>query len=136
LPAVRRASPEINLGIMPGAGGTQRLLRRVGRSVASRMVLAAEFLGAGDALRFGLVAEVTEPELTVERSLDLAQTIAGKPSLAVRQAKEALRYADESHLAEGLRFERKAFCVLGASEDRNEGIAAFLEKRTPDFKGK
>ena len=128
--------PEVNLGLMPGAGGTQRLIRAVGKSVAMKMVLAGDFLSGRQALEAGLVGELTQPELTIARAIELASRIAKQPPLAVRQAKEALLHAYDSHLTDGLKFERKAFCILGASEDRNEGIAAFLEKRKPRFKGK
>jgi len=132
----RFGQPEINLGIMPGAGGTQRLIRAVGKSTAMKMVLAGEFLSARQALAAGLVAEVTPAELSIERAVALAGVIADKSPLAVRQAKEVLLQAFDTHLSEGLRLERKAFCLLGASEDRNEGIQAFLEKRKPQFKGR
>ena len=128
--------PEINLGIIPGAGGTQRLIRAVGKSVAMKMVLADERITAQEALQFGLVAEVTIPEMTIERAIKLAQIIASKPPLAVQQAKEVLLQAFESDLETGLLYERKAFTVLAASEDRNEGIQAFIEKRKPEFKGR
>jgi len=128
--------PEINLGIIPGAGGTQRLIRAVGKSVAMKMVLADERITAREALQFGLVAEVTIPEMTIERATRLAQTIASKPPLAVQQAKEVLLQAFETDLETGLLYERKAFTVLAASDDRNEGIQAFMEKRKPEFKGR
>jgi len=127
--------PEINLGIMPGAGGTQRLIRAVGKSLAMKIVLAGEFIGAEEAKQSGLVAEVTAVEMTIERAIALAKSIASKPSLAVQQAKEVLLQAFESHLQAGIAYERKAFTVLSATEDRNEGIAAFLEKRPPQYKG-
>ena len=128
--------PEVNLGLMPGAGGTQRLIRAVDKSVAMKMVLTGEFISGKQAVELGLAAELTQSELTIERAIELAARIAKQPPLAVRQAKEALLHAFESHLPDGMKFERKAFCVLAASEDRNEGIAAFLEKRKPQFKGK
>jgi enoyl-CoA hydratase len=128
--------PEINLGIIPGAGGTQRLLRAVGKSLASKMVLSGEFIDARSALNAGLVAEITQPELTLETAQKLATTIASKSPLAVQQAKAALSQAFETSLSSGLDFERKTFVMLAASEDRNEGIQAFLEKRKPNFKGK
>jgi enoyl-CoA hydratase len=134
--SARFGQPEVNLGIMPGAGGTQRLIRAVGKSRAMKMVLGGEFISGREALECGLAAELTVPELTIERTIALAAIIASKPPLAVRQAKEAVLATYETHLSDGLRFERKAFCLLGASEDRQEGISAFLEKRTPEFKGK
>ena len=127
--------PEINLGIMPGAGGTQRLLRAVGKSLAMQMVLSGEPISARRALEAGLVSEITPPELTVERALQIASTIAKKAPLAVRLAKEALLKAQDLDLASGLRFERHAFTLLAGTADRNEGIRAFQEKRPARFNG-
>lgn len=127
--------PEINLGIMPGAGGTQRLLRAVGKSLAMQMVLTGEPITAHQAQQAGLISEVTEPELTVERALAIARKIASKAPLAVRLAKEALLKAQDTDLASGLRFERHAFTVLAGTQDRNEGIQAFQQKRSPRFTG-
>lgn len=128
--------PEINLGIIPGAGGTQRLIRTVGKALATKMVLAGEFINAEEAQTAGLVAEVTQPELSLERATKLAVTIARKPPIAVRAAKEALLNSFETSLNTGLELERKLFISLAATEDRNEGIAAFMEKRRPNFQGK
>jgi len=128
--------PEINLGIIPGAGGTQRLIRAVGKSLASQMVLSGQFIDAETALSAGLVSEITQPELTLERAQQLARIIAAKSPLALRQAKQALQQAFETPLGSGLEFERKAFVMLAGSEDRREGIDAFLEKRKPEFKGR
>lgn len=128
--------PEINLGIMPGAGGTQRLTHAVGKSLAMRMVLTGEPIDARTALRHGLVAEVAPPELTIERAVAIAAAIAAKPPLAVRLAKEAVLKAAELPLAEGLAHERRAFSLLFASDDKREGVAAFLEKRKPAFTGR
>lgn len=128
--------PEINLGIIPGAGGTQRLIRAVGKSVAMKMVLSGEFIGAKEAKELGLVAEVTLPELSLERAIELAVLISRKPPLAVKQAKEVLLQSFETHLDAGLKFERKAFTMLAGTDDRNEGIASFFEKRSPKFKGR
>ncbi len=127
--------PEINLGIMPGAGGTQRLLRAVGKSLAMQMVLSGEPISARRALEAGLVSEITPPELTIERALQIATTIANKAPLAVRLAKEALLKAQDLDLASGLRFERHAFTLLAGTADRNEGIRAFQEKRPARFNG-
>ena len=128
--------PEINLGLIPGAGGTQRLLRAVGKSLAMKMVLAGDFIDARTALAAGLVAEITQPELTIERAMKLAARIASKSPLAVQLAKEALLHAFDSSLDGGLQFERRSFALLAASDDRNEGIAAFIEKRKARFTGK
>ena len=131
----RFGQPEINLGIIPGAGGTQRLLRAVGKPLAMQMVLSGEAIDARHALQAGLVSEVTEPELTVERALQVARAIAAKAPLAVRLAKEALLKAQDTDLASGLRFERHAFTLLAGTADRNEGIRAFQEKRPARFLG-
>ena len=131
----RFGQPEINLGIMPGAGGTQRLLRAVGKSMAMQMVLTGEPISARQALRSGLVSEVTQPEFTVERALHIAHSIATKAPLAVRLAKEALLKAMDTDLASGLRLERHAFTLLAGTRDRDEGIRAFQEKRLPAFTG-
>lgn len=128
--------PEINLGIIPGAGGTQRLTRTIGRSRAMEMVLAGSFLSAREALAFGLVSRVVPPELTITKALELARVIAAKPPLAVKAAKQAVRASEELPLAEGLKAERALFCQLFATADRREGLAAFAEKRTPKFEGK
>lgn len=131
----RFGQPEINLGIMPGAGGTQRLLRAVGKSMAMQMVLTGEPISARQALHSGLVSEVTQPEFTVERALHIAHSIATKAPLAVRLAKEALLKAMDTDLASGLRLERHAFTLLAGTRDRDEGIRAFQEKRRPAFTG-
>jgi enoyl-CoA hydratase len=132
----RFGQPEINLGIIPGAGGTQRLLRAVGKSLAMQMVLTGEAIDARHALRAGLVSEVTQPEFTVERALQVARVIARKAPLAVRMAKEALLKAQDTDLASGLRFERHAFTLLAGTADREEGIRAFQEKRAPRYLGR
>ena len=132
----RFGQPEINLGIIPGAGGTQRLLRAVGKSLAMQMVLTGEAIDARHALRAGLVSQVTQPEFTVERALQVARVIARKAPLAVRMAKEALLKAQDTDLASGLRFERHAFTLLAGTADREEGIRAFQEKRPARFLGR
>lgn len=128
--------PEINLGIIPGSGGTQRLTAAVGKSNAMLLNLTGMFMDARTALAQGLVSEVVAPELTVERAASIAATIAAKPPLAVRMAKEAVLKAFEVGLEQGLHIERRAFCQLFATEDKQEGVNAFLEKRKPDFKGR
>ncbi|MBL4826640.1 MAG: 2,3-dehydroadipyl-CoA hydratase [Spongiibacteraceae bacterium] len=128
--------PEINLGIIPGAGGTQRLIRAVGKSRAMKMVLSGELMDAKEALSAGLVAEVCVAALSREVAISLAKTIAAKAPLAVKQAKEVLLKSYETHLGAGLDYERKAFTILAGTQDRNEGIAAFLEKRPAHFTGK
>lgn len=127
--------PEINLGVIPGAGGTQRLTLAVGKALAMRMVLAGEFIDAATALSAGLVAEVRAPEATIERAVELAVRIASKSPVAVRLAKQAVLASFEGALSQGLVLERAAFCQLFATADKAEGVAAFLEKRAPEFKG-
>jgi enoyl-CoA hydratase len=132
----RFGQPEINIGVIPGAGGTQRLTRAIGKSKAMRMVLTGEPITASEAERAGLVALVTQDELVVEDALALAATIAQKSPIALRLAKEAVNAAYEMSLTEALAHERRLFYLLFASEDQKEGMAAFLEKRAPDFTGR
>jgi enoyl-CoA hydratase len=127
--------PEISIGVMPGAGGTQRLTRAIGKAKAMRMVLTGEPITAREAFDAGLVAVVTQDELVVEDALALAATIATKSPIALRVAKEAVNAAYEMSLTDALAHERRLFYLLFSSEDQKEGMAAFLEKRTPDFKG-
>ena len=134
--SARFGQPEINLGTMPGAGGTQRLIRTVGKALAMKMVLSGEMIDAATALTAGLAAEVTTDEQTIERTLALAEVIASKSPLAVALAKESMLRSFEVGLETGLSLERKSFSLLAASADRKEGIAAFLEKRQPVFTGK
>lgn len=128
--------PEINLGTIPGSGGTQRLPRVVGKHRAMEMVLTGEFISATDAHRYGLANRVVPVELLLDEAKALANKIAAKPPIAVAAAKEAVLKSANTSLDEGLDFERKSFYMLFASEDRNEGMKAFLEKRKPLFKGK
>ncbi|MBB6211167.1 enoyl-CoA hydratase-related protein [Novispirillum itersonii] len=128
--------PEVNLGIIPGAGGTQRLTRAIGKSNAMLLNLTGTFLDARTALAQGLVSELTQPELTVSRALEIAAVIAAKPPLAVRMAKEAVLKSFETGLEQGLHAERRSFCQLFATADKQEGVAAFLEKRRPVFTGR
>jgi enoyl-CoA hydratase len=128
--------PEINLGMIPGAGGTQRLARIAGKPLAMLMVLTGRPIDAAAALAAGIVVEVDEPESALARAVQIASLIAAKPPLAVRLAKEAVLRAYEAPLAEALAADRQAFALLAASHDRNEGIAAFLEKRPPQFLGR
>ncbi len=128
--------PEINLGVIPGAGGTQRLTRAVGKSIAMDMILSDRRLSADEALRFGLVSRVAPAESYLALALEVAGVIAAKPPVALRLAKEAVNAAYESTLAEGVRLERRLFTLLFATEDQKEGMAAFAEKRTPEWKGR
>ncbi len=128
--------PEIGIGVIPGAGGTQRLTRAVGKSKAMEMVLTGEPISAAEAERAGLVARVTQDEVVVEDALALAANMATKSPIALRVAKEAVNAAFEMSLTDALAHERRLFYLLFASEDQKEGMAAFLEKRTPDFRGR
>ncbi|MGZ6298948.1 MAG: enoyl-CoA hydratase-related protein [Candidatus Limnocylindria bacterium] len=134
--SARFGQPEINLGVIPGAGGTQRLTRAVGKSAAMEMILSGEPIDAREAHRLGLVARVVPNELVVEDAMALAAKIATKSPLALRVAKEAVNAAYEMSLTDALAHERRLFYLLFASEDQKEGMAAFLEKRDPEFKGR
>jgi enoyl-CoA hydratase len=131
----RFGQPEINLGVIPGAGGTQRLTRAVGKSIAMEMVLNNRTLTADEALQFGLVNRVVPVERYLDEALALAAEIADRAPLAVRLGKEAVNHAFESFLADGLAAERRAFYFLFASADQKEGMAAFVEKRKAAWKG-
>jgi enoyl-CoA hydratase len=128
--------PEINLGVMPGAGGTQRLTRAIGRARAMDLVLTGRTITASEAEAMGLVSRVVPADQTLGAALELGATIAGKAPVAVLAAKEAVRLADELPLSAGLRHERRAFFALFASDDQGEGMAAFVEKRRPEWKGR
>jgi enoyl-CoA hydratase len=127
--------PEIKIGIMPGAGGTQRLTRAVGKVNAMEMVLTGKFIGAEEAKNMGLVNRVVPEELYLDEAVKLAKEIALMSPIAIRLAKESVNKAFESGLQEGLFFERKNFYMTFASNDQKEGMSAFVEKRRPDFKG-
>jgi enoyl-CoA hydratase len=128
--------PEINLGILPGAGGTQRLTRAVGKALAMDVILTGRFLSAEEALRAGLVARIASREAWLDEAKRVARAIAAKSPISVRLAKEAVDQAFESPLTAGVEFERRAFYLARASEDATEGLTAFVEKRRPDFKGR
>jgi enoyl-CoA hydratase len=128
--------PEVNLGLIPGAGGTARLARTCGKALAMQMVLTGKPIAAAAALAAGIAVEVDEPESAIARAIEIAATIATRPPLAVRLAKEAVLRAFEMPLAGSLAAERQAFALLASSHDRNEGIAAFLERRSPQFTGR
>jgi enoyl-CoA hydratase len=128
--------PETGLGIMPGAGGTQRLTRAVGKALAMDVILSGRFLSADEALRAGLVARVVVKEAWLAEAKRAAREIASKGPIANRLAKEAIDRADEGPLTLGVEYERRLLYLAFASEDAKEGLAAFLEKRKPDFKGR
>lgn len=134
--SARFGQPEINLGLIPGAGGTQRLTRAVGKYRAMELVLTGRQMTAREAEAAGLVTRVVPDELVLDESRSLAKEIAAKAPVAVRLAKEAVLKAYDTHLEGGLEFERKCFYLLFATEDRKEGIRAFLAKRPPRFEGR
>jgi len=131
----RFGQPEINLGVIPGAGGTQRLTRAVGKPIAMEMVLNNRTLTAQEALQYGLINRVVPVERYFDEALQLAEEIAERAPLAVRLGKEAVNHAFESFLSEGLADERRAFYFLFASQDQKEGMQAFIDKRKAEWKG-
>ena len=128
--------PEINIGVIPGAGGTQRLTRAVGKVLAMEMILNDRRLTAQEAYQFGMVNRVVPVEGYLEEALRLAEEIAGRAPIAVRAAKKMINQTFEQTLSEGLAAEKQAFYNLFASEDQKEGMQAFIEKRNPEWKGK
>lgn len=126
--------PEINLGVIPGAGGTQRLTRAVGKSKAMEMILTGRMMGAEEAERAGLVARVVPAAELIDEAVRVAERIASLSRPAVAMAKEAVNRAFETTLSEGVRFERRLFQSCFALEDRKEGMSAFAEKRAPAFR--
>ena len=132
----RFGQPEVNLSIIPGAGGTQRLARLVGKGKATEMILTGEIIGAEEAHRVGLVTRVISCDELVDAVRETARSIMSKGPLAIRLAKLAIRTGLETDLRTGLVIERLAQAVLLTSEDKREGTSAFLEKREPEFKGK
>ena len=128
--------PETGVGVIPGAGGTQRMTRAVGKSLAMDVILSGRFLSADEALRAGLVARVVAREAWLDEAKRVARALAAKPPVATRLAKEAVDRAFESPLTLGVEYERRLLALAFASEDAKEGLNAFLEKRKPDFKGR
>jgi enoyl-CoA hydratase len=128
--------PEILLGVMPGAGGTQRLTRAVGKVRAMEMVLTGRSMTAREALQAGLINRVVPSELLEEEAMNLAKKIAQQPPVAVRLAKQAVLKAMDTTLENGLDYEQKLFYFLFTTEDQKEGMRAFMEKRKPRFQGK
>lgn len=130
------AQPEINLGIIPGAGGTQRLIRAVGKSKAMELCLSGRMMDAEEAERAGLVARVVPADKLMEETMKTANAIASKSLPSLMMCKESINRAYETSLSEGLLFERRQFHSLFATEDQKEGMAAFVEKRKPKWKHK
>ena len=134
--SAKLGQPEINLGIIPGGGGTQRLPRVVGTGQAMRLVLSGEIIDAGEALRIGLVDVVHPAAELREKTMELARKMAEKSPVALRMAKSAVRAAGEMPLSAGLAYETELFVTCFASDDKTEGVAAFLEKRPAQFTGR
>ena len=128
--------PEINIGVMPGAGGTQRLTRAVGKAKAMEIVLTGRMISAEEALKWGLINKVVPVEYFLQEAKEMAKEIASKPPVAVRLAKEAVLKAFDTTIEGGLEFERKNFYLLFAGEDQKEGMKAFVEKLKAEWKGK
>jgi enoyl-CoA hydratase len=132
----RLGQPEIRIGVLPGSGGTQRLTRAIGQARAMEMILTGRTIDAAEADRIGLVTRVVPAAETLASALDLAAIVASMPPLAARAAREAIRQAAELPLSAGLRLERQLLYLLFATEDRTEGMRAFLEKRPPVWRGR
>ena len=128
--------PEINIGIIPGAGGTQRLTRLVGEGRAMELILTGRMINAEEALQYGILNFIFTPEELEEKTMELANTIASKSSYAVERAKRSVKAVAEMSLEKGLTYEQDLFIECFKSEDGKEGIKAFIEKRKADFKGK
>jgi enoyl-CoA hydratase len=131
----RFGQPEINLGVIPGAGGTQRLTRAIGKVLAMEMILNNRVLTADEAYRLGLINRVVPIERYLEEALNLAEEIASRAPIAVRLAKEAVNNAFETSLTDGMADERRSFYFLFSTQDQKEGMTAFIEKRKPEWKG-
>ncbi|HEY5826384.1 MAG TPA: enoyl-CoA hydratase-related protein [Cyclobacteriaceae bacterium] len=128
--------PEIKLGVLPGAGGTQRLTKAIGKAKAMELILTGRFISAEEAHFYGLVNKVVPAEMYLYEAIQLAKEIAQQSPIAVQLAKEAINRSFETQLDEGLAFERKNFYLAFASEDQKEGMKAFIEKRKPEYKGR
>ena len=135
-PNAKFSQPEINLGIMPGGGGTQRLTRLIGEGRSMEMMLTGDMIDAETAHKFGLVNHVYNADELEAKTMELANKIAEKAPIALQLCKEAVKFASRSNLDEGLRREVDLFAICFSTEDKTEGVSAFLEKRKPVFKGK
>lgn len=132
----RFGQPEIKIGVMPGAGGTQRLARTIGKARAMEMILTGRFITAEEALAMGMVNKVVPVEMYLREAVSLAREIAQMSPIAIQLAKESVNRAFETPLDEGLQFERKNFYLCFSSEDQKEGMRAFIEKRKPEYRGR
>jgi enoyl-CoA hydratase len=132
----RFGQPEINIGLIPGAGGTQRLTRTVGKYVAMDLVLTGRMLGAEEAFQRGLAARIVPQELVVDEAIRLGKELSQKAPISVRLAKEAITRAFEGRVDDGIEFERKLFYLLFATRDSHEGMHAFVDKRQPNYEGR
>ncbi len=132
----RLGQPEVKVGIMPGAGGTQRLTRAVGKYHAMRLTLTGELISADEAFAMGLVSKVVDDKAVLDEALAMARQIASLPPIAIAQVKEVVIHGEDASLAAGLMLERKALQLLFATEDKSEGMRAFLEKRSPRYRGR
>jgi len=128
--------PEIKIGVMPGAGGTQRLTKAIGKAKAMELVLTGRFISGEEAVSYGLINKVVPVEMYMHEATTLAKEIAQMSPIAAQLAKESVNRSFETHLDEGLTFERKNFYLTFSSEDQKEGMQAFVEKRKPEYKGK
>ena len=128
--------PEVNLGLIPGYGGTQRLTRLVGKGKAKELIFTADMVDAKDALKMGLVEKVVDPDKLMEKAKKMANKIISKGPIAVKLAKQAINFGSETSLPDGIAFEKEKFGQACETEDKNEGTKAFLEKRNPEFKAK
>ena len=128
--------PEIMLGIIPGGGGTQRLARTIGKQRAMELVLTGRRIDAQEAYRLGIVNQIAKRKQWLSAAIELAEVVARRPPIAARLGKQAVQAADETALGAGLAYERRLYEIAMATEDRVEGMSAFIEKRKPEFKGR
>ncbi|HSO59052.1 MAG TPA: enoyl-CoA hydratase-related protein, partial [Paenisporosarcina sp.] len=130
------AFPEVSLGVMPGAGGTQRLTKLVGRTKALEWLWTGERISAEVALKHGIINKIVAPELLMEETMKFASRLSKQPPLSMRLIKDSVNKAVDSSLYDGMQYERKNFYLLFATQDQKEGMNAFIEKRKPDYQGK